>query len=524
MVTKSPLKKVFQEAVKKHQNGELPQAEALYKQIVGQNPAHAASWYNLGTIFHQREDYNNAGAAYQKTLAAKPDHKQAYYRLGEMMIQHDKQDVAEKLFRKALEHFPDNTDFMSMLARVLNHHEDYKEEEALYQKAAKLDPDNPRSYLNLGATMLAQGKKQEAEGHYRKAIALNPAYGEVYWHLVALKRYDSLDNPDIMQMKDQLDNPDINEQDKANFCFALGKVHDNCGSYDEAFEYYSKANNIRFADAPFDIEKQKTVVNEAIATFTPEFFANFSHIVSDSEQPVFIVSMPRSGSSLIEQILASHPDVMGAGELNAMRDITHDMTNLPGVEGTFPTYAPTISEEILQAAAKRYTNFLTRGIDERTPRITDKMPYNYMLLGIIAMIFPNARIIHSLRNPLDTCLSCYFQNFSGGNEHTNDIVVLGQYYAEYQRMMEHWKQVLPVEMIEIEYEELLTEPEDKMKELIDFLGLSWNDACLDFHNNKRTVRTASAWQVRQPIYKSSMERWRHYEAHLKPLKEALGIK
>ncbi len=264
-------------------------------------------------------------------------------------------------------------------------------------------------------------------------------------------------------------------------------------------------------------------IDRLIAAFTPERLQSLPRAQHDSKTPVFILGMPRSGTSLVEQILASHPQVHGAGELNNIMRLESGMPDLVGGGKRFPDGLNKLTQEHVDELASHYLEHLAE-LSPDALRVTDKMPNNFLHLGTIQLLFPDARIIHCMRDPLDTCLSCYFQNFFAQHPYTNDLGHLGAYYNGYERLMAHWKQTLDLPIFDIRYEDLVENQETKSREMIEFIGLEWDEACLKFHENKRIGRTASYDQVRQPIYKGSVARWRNYESHLEPLRKALEAK
>ena len=307
----------------------------------------------------------------------------------------------------------------------------------------------------------------------------------------------------------------------------VAAAYDDAGDYDVAFGHYKAGNDLKKAASLYQADATSTYVDRVIATFGTEFFARMDRAGSQPELPVFIVGMPRSGTTLVEQILASHPQVHGAGELDYMRQITQALPerlapDSVGGQQTFPECAAKIDTALAERIAEEHLQHL-REHSASALRITDKTPSNFLRLGLIALLFPKARIIHCQRDPLDTCLSCYFLRFGQGQAFAYDLDDLGRYYRDYARLMEHWRRVLPSPLLEVPYEALVADQEGWSRRLIAFLGLDWDDRCLAFYRSERQVKTASVWQVRQPVYASSIGRWRRYAKHLGPLFAALGI-
>ena len=323
-----------------------------------------------------------------------------------------------------------------------------------------------------------------------------------------------------MQMLDMLANEHEDAANRARMHFAAGMVFDRAGEHDQAFEHFAAGNGL--VDASFSPDAHDSEINTLIETFDAEFFARVAHLGSRSETPVFIVGMPRSGTSLVEQIIASHPQAFGAGELEAITLFTKQLPEMMGAEATYPACVSNLDGATIDALSQKYLGELRTRAGAEFQRVTDKMPANFLHLGLIAALFPNAKIIHCRRDPMDTCLSVYFLNFLGNHPYAYDQEKLGRYYRAYERLMEHWKTVLPIEMMELQYEDLIADQRGMTSAMLSFCGLDWDDACLEFHRTPRSVSTSSFAQVRQPIYSASLARWKSYEDHLGPLKTALG--
>ncbi|HHJ16545.1 MAG TPA: sulfotransferase, partial [Gammaproteobacteria bacterium] len=305
---------------------------------------------------------------------------------------------------------------------------------------------------------------------------------------------------------------------RKNLHFCLGNLYDRSGDYDKAFEHYRTGNDLRKVD--WDPRANSAQVDAIIRAFSREYLVTAPEAGTRSEKPVFVLGMPRSGTSLVEQILASHPAVHGAGELTDLPQLVQQLPALLPTPAPYPGCAPLLNQKALDTLAGRYLERL----DALAPdalRVVDKMPGNFSFLGLIELLFPDARVIHCVRDPVDTCLSCYFQDFSGSQFYSYDLGHLGAFYRDYARLMAHWKQVLRIPMLEVAYEELVADQEAVSRRMIEFCGLDWDERCLQFHENRRFVATSSYDQVRRPIYSSSVDRGRHYRPHLAPLIDAL---
>ncbi|MBW2194769.1 MAG: sulfotransferase, partial [Deltaproteobacteria bacterium] len=294
--------------------------------------------------------------------------------------------------------------------------------------------------------------------------------------------------------------------------------------FDKGFEYWCRANTLKHGDIHFDVASHRDFVARTIKTFSGDFFDGKQSWASDSTTPIFIFGMPRSGTTLIEQILASHSAVFGGGELQFFVQAEHELPTILEVESTYPGCLDGIHPQTARNIGEVYIRRIKKLAESHTRpfRITDKNPYNFLHLGLISLLFPNAGFVHCKRHPLDTCLSIYSNNFTTGNYFAYDLRDLGLYYSEYRRLMKHWRNVLPVNMFELSYEELIGNKEKIVRKLLAYCDLDWDPKCLEFYRNDRPVFTASNWQVRQPIYSTSCGRWQNYDRFLSPLKELLA--
>jgi len=351
-------------------------------------------------------------------------------------------------------------------------------------------------------------------------LKLDPAMAAPALNMSRARRFSEADLPEISRLEGLLLEPDIAEEARINLHFALGKMFDDCKRYDKAFEHFREANRFKRQRVHFDPEHFNRWVARIQNVCTPKFFERFAGVGDPSERPVFIVGMPRSGTTLVEQILASHPRVHGAGELTTIFDIVCALEH-PGADGVkYPEVIATLDDAELQRSVRRYLDTLQE-IDPQAARVTDKLPSNFFHLGFIAAMFPRAHLIHCRRDAMDTCLSNFVQMFAEGHYYSYDLSDVAVYYRGYEQIMAHWREVLPIPMYEVQYEELVGNQERISRELVDHAGLEWDDRCLAFHETRRAVRTASNWQVRQPIYKTARKRWKNYGKNLAQLKSDL---
>jgi Tfp pilus assembly protein PilF len=435
---------------------------------------------------------------------------------GVQLQQAGKLDQATAIYQEVLRQDANNADawhFLGVAALERRMPENGRE---LIERSLQLKPDNAIYHHNMAAALAELGDLENAETHYREAVRLKPDYAEAYYNLTGSIKVRAGD-PAIEKVAALLQNTGVSPQDRCFLHFAAGKIYDDIGAYDRAFAHYEAGNLAK--DVRFRPEEYWRQVAALIATFDAGFLETLFGQGSSSEVPVFIVGMPRSGTSLAEQVLASHPAVFGAGELPDLPAITEALPKHGGGR-SYPACVPALGPEAIRGFANAYLGRLSKLAPE-AQRVVDKQPLNFQHVGLIALMFPNARIIHCRRNVLDTCVSCYFQNFTNGQEYSFDLIHLGLFHRCYERLMAHWDKLLPGRIMDVHYEELVADHEGVTRAMLEFCGLDWNDACAAPHETDRPVKTASRWQVRQPVYKTSLARWRRYEKHLGPLLAAL---
>ena len=311
-----------------------------------------------------------------------------------------------------------------------------------------------------------------------------------------------------------LNEPDLTPGVTRSIHFALGKLHDRLGNYDRAFGHFDEGNKLK--QAHYDSAAMEAEIKAIVGAFSPERYSALPSSTSKSEKPVFILGMPRSGTSLLEQILASHPRIHGAGELMFIPQLVDSIGKRSTPPLPYPHWISGIDQATITALSDSYLKSIA-ALSPDADRVTDKLPGNFMHLGLMAKMFPDARFIHCTRNPLDTCLSCYFQDFAIGHAYSYDISNLAHFYQQYSLLMTHWKSLLHTPILEVSYERLVESPATEIRQILDYCGMEWSDSCLEFHKTKRFIGTASHDQARHPLYKSSVGRWHHYESHIPEL-------
>lgn len=544
--------------------GKAVEAIAAYREALRINPAHYDAWRDLGQVLQKQGELDEAIHCFRRAAHLRPASHLAFSLLGFALHQKGEVDAALANYREALR-LHDDPETRSNLAAALLQKGRFDEalaelryvvrrqpgqvrahnnlgaalmkqvmhsaqadtaklEEAVaaFRRALALDPEYLESWRNLGASLKIQGRFDEAGEAFRAALRLAPDFYANYAGLLTSGKVGPEMRDEVLQIESMLETAPPSEKQTISLHFALGKAFDDLEDHARAFRHYEAGNRLRRAQFRYAPADTVALVDAIIATYDREFFASRAGWGEASGQPLFIVGMPRSGTTLVEQILSSHPQVVGAGELAYMQRIEEA---LPGTEGMPPpARAARLSREDVVARARDYLERLAALPGAAAARrISDKMPGNFLRLGLIALLLPHARVIYCRREPMDNCLSIYFQNFSGAHPYAYDLAELGAYWREHERLMEHWRAVLPLPMIEVRYEEVVGDFETQARRIVDFAGLPWDARCLEFHKTERPVVTASAWQVRQPLYASSVARWRPYASWLGPLAAALGL-
>ncbi len=502
-----------------HQSGDAVAAVACVEQAVAIDPQQAIYWSNLGLFYQACRRLDQAIIAFERALCLQPGLGQARANLGNALNEKGDFEAAEAECRRALELCPDLSAAYNNLGVALTGQDRTEEATACYRRAVELQPRSADAHRNLGHALREQGAFDEARREYETVIALNPRETRALYSLSLTKRHRPGDTRDLERIKARLQDPLLSVGERAELCFAMGKICDDCGRYDEAFAYFQWAN--RAVRPSWDRAACARTVDTLIDAFRADRVAGAPTVGHPSEQPVFIVGMPRSGTTLVEQILASSPRVAVGGELMDVQRMALELEAEAAPEAPWPGCVLNLPAEKLKELGARYlARHLTRHPDAL--RTTDKMPTNFFQLGLIWRLFPHSRVIHCQRDPRDVCLSCYFIDFSKRLEFAYDLEDLGFFHRLHDRMMAHWKKVLPLSILTVQYEQLVADPEAETRRIVEFCGLKWDAGYLRFHENRNAVRTSSGWQVRQPMYATAVARWRNYERHLEPLERALA--
>lgn len=499
--------------------GEDAAAVTPLRQATTLDPKLTDAWLHLGVAQMRTHDTRAAAGSLAIAQAMDPERADAMINLGIALAAHDRLDEATDWLAKAIARAPENPAAHAAWAVIANRRQDPHGSIAACRRALDLAPGRIDIWLLLGSNLAAIGRFAEAEACWLRALTVHPASASVQRGLVGIGRHAE-DATEIARLRAMLDDARTPLAERIAAGFAAGSMFDRKADYDAAFAAFEGANRLVHASQlkagrPFDCDMLRRYVDWAISAFPRDGFAATADCGDPSDLPVFIVGMPRSGTSLVEQIAASHPQVFGAGERKDIGDIIRALSG-PSTQRSPAEWA----RDAIRPAASRHIARL-QALDDRATRVIDKLPDNSQVLGQIAVLFPNARVIVCRRDLRDVCLSCYFQHFADGMAWTSDQADLAARARQIERLMDHWRAVLPLRMIEIDYETLVADLEGESRRLIAFLGLEWDPNCLAFDTTERLVTTASYWQVRQPLYKSSVGRWRNYRHHLGPLLHGL---
>lgn len=426
-------------------------------------------------------------------------------------------DLAAQMYQQILHVDPRCADAQHLLGVTHAQREHFQHAVDAIELALLLKPEEPLFQHNLATALRALGRLEEARHYYERALTNKPDYAEAYFNYAAIRKFTADDGfPWLTQVEELLAQSEVSDSDRCFLHFAASKILNDLKQWDAAFTHVVAANNLR--GLSFDPDAHDRRTDEIIATFNAELFARPPAGVPDAS-PIFVVGMPRSGTTLVEQILSTHDDVFGAGELRDIGSIAMTLPRHAGGE-PYPRCVRHLAPAAIRGFAQSYlrrTNELSGGASH----IVDKLPANFEHLGLIALMFPGVRVVHCRRDPLDTCVSCYFQRFRSRQEFTYRLDHLGRAYRAYERLTKHWREVLPLKVYEVDYQRLIERPEQEVRKLLTACRLTWDPKCLKFYDTARPVNTASDIQVRQPLFRSAIGRWRNYERHLGPLMNEL---
>ena len=514
-----PERRDLLKAAEHHRAGRFKEAELIYREVLRKDPTNVNATRLLGSVATEQGRHRLAVRLLRNAVNMKPEFFGAWVDLARALIEQESFEECSQVLEQAIRLEPELPYPRMLYGNMLTKAGRYEEAAKAFKVALEKQPDHGGSLAGLGHVLKTIGRQDEAVSTYRACIQNHPAFGEAYWSLANLKTFRFTD-AEIAVMEEHVDDERLLEETRVNFNFALGKACEDGGDYERAFEHYHKGNSLRRMNESYDPVQTELIHDRIIETFTPEFLEANGGSGNPDRAPIFIVGLPRSGSTLVEQIMASHSKVDGTHELPDLARVIRTI-NQQQVEGkSYPEalghYGPdeltTLGDQYLEST-KRY-----RG---DAPFFTDKMPNNFASIGLLRLILPNAKIINARRHPLDSCMGSYKQLFFKGQAFTYDLIELGEYYLQYQRMMDYWHSLLPGRILDVRYEEVVANQERETRRLLEFCELDWEDGCLRFYETERAVNTASSEQVRQPIYSKSISSWRRFEPFLTPLIEIL---
>ena len=488
-------------------------AEALecYQQLVNLNSRDAAARNGLGIALAQLAHYSEAEDQFRRAIGIRPAFPEAHFNLAGVLQSTGRFDESEMPLRRALKLKPSYVEAGVSLGMSLIRLGRLREATDYYVRALRAAPGNVQALVGMGQIEALNGRFAEAEAAYRRALEVDPGASNAWAAMVWVRRMTPADGA-WLKRAEKIAASSLTPGDESTIHFAIGKYCDDVGDFARAFRSYERANELhKLRAVPYNPEARTRFVDDMVRVYSRETLSRVRAGASDSSRPVFVVGMARSGTSLVEQIIASHPAAFGAGELTFWRGVVYKHETAIRKE--------LLAEPLRKKLAEAYLRVLA-GHSRDALRVVNKQPLNSDFLGLLHSALPNARMIYLRRDPIDTCLSCYFQQFPPVMNFTMDLADLAHYFREHQRLMAHWRSVLPREtLLEVPYEELVAEQGKWTRRMLDFLGLEWDERCLRFHETPRTVLTASHWQVRQKIYRSSLGRWRNYEKFIGPLLE-----
>jgi tetratricopeptide (TPR) repeat protein len=500
---------LFNRGNKSFDRGAYSEAAALFEEAVELDSSLAEALNNLGSSLSFLGRYDEAEQCFRQAIAIKPNYSDAHGNLGHLLQMKADLVAAEVSLRRALKLRPTFTEARINLGLTLTFRGRLRDARACFAKVLKAAPRNTQALFGIGQVTALEGRFEESETMFKRIVDIDPKMISAWASLAGTRKMTNADG-EWFKNAEKLATSAVHPLDEANLRFAIGKYFDDVGNFAPAFQSFKRGNELlKTAAGDYDRKGRSRLIDELIRVYTREAISKIQIPGSASSKPVFVVGMPRSGTSLAEQIIASHPAAYGAGELHFWAALIEKDTGL--TQGI-------LSEPARAKVAEEYLRILEAS-SANASRVVDKAPVNSDFLGLIYSVFPNARVIYMQRDPIDTCLSCYFQQFLLGLNFTFDLSDLAHYYGEHRRMMVHWRKVLPPGFIlDVPYEELVADQEAWSRKMLEFIGLEWDPRVLEFHTNKRQVVTASAWQVRQKIYRSSVARWRNYEQFIGPLK------
>jgi len=515
-----PARELIAKAAEHHRAGRLEEAEAAYREVLQRNPRNLEALRLLALIAISTEHYGQAVQLLKRALEFAPDFLAAWIDLSRAQLERMELTAALESIRRAEQLNPRSANVQVHLANVQARSGRHEEAIETYRKAVEFNAQSTAGCLGLGNTLKTVGRQSEAIAAYRRATAMRPELSEAWWSLSNLKTF-RFEDSEVATMERQLETPGLPDEAQVQFSFALGKAYEDRADYPRAFALYERGNRTRRALENYDPVQTEVINDRIIAVFNRDFLAQHAGSGHPDPAPIFVVGLPRSGSTLIEQILASHPMVDATFELPEGGRLITRINRERKDRVVYPEAVRDFDAEQWALIGRSYIDE-TFKYRRDAPYFVDKMPNNFASIGLLSLALPNAKFINTRRHPLDTCLSCYKQLFARGQPFTYDLLELGEYYLQYERLMAHWHALMPGRVLYVHYEDMVADQAGQTRRLLEYCGLPWDDACLRYYQTERAIRTASSEQVRQPIYESSVGIWRNYAHELAPLIEILA--
>jgi len=512
------LPEILRRAEEHQRKGEFAQAEKLCVAVLARDPLNVQALLLAGSLARGTRNFDLALSFFKKAAVRQPNSVDVRLSLAATYSEAGEHEDAIEHFLFVLSARPNSVAALGALGKCYTAAGKAELALPLFVKATKLEPHHKALRLDHASALVSLGRMEEAAKMLQNNIARGYMVAGSYRLLVDTQKFMG-EPQELSLILNKLGENNLSAKDRVSLEHAAGKILNDLGRYDEAIDHF-QASKLA-AGHGFDLDAYRRRVDILSAGFTLQLLKSKAGFGNPTEVPVFIVGMPRSGTTLTEQICASHPSVYGAGEIQKLSSVVRSagFAHLPN--GSIQKPPQTLTVEEAATVSAEYLNFVQR-MSPSADRVVDKMPHNFQLIGMISLLFPNAKIIHCTRDPIDNCLSCFMNTFNEKHGYNTDLRTLGLYYREYKRLMDHWNALLPGRIYECNYETMIADQEAETRRLIDFLSLPWDDACLRFYETDRSVTTPSRWQVRQPIYQSSVKRWKKYENKIQPLIEALG--
>jgi tetratricopeptide (TPR) repeat protein len=490
--------------------GRLKLAEETYKKVIKKDKDNIDALRLLGLLAFKTKDYDISERLFMRVLEIDPTFSLAWDNLAKLFRVQNKLSKSIPAFENLIKLDPYNFEALVSLGTIYIKLSKYHQGINLYEKSLTIKPENPRVYLSLGHALKTIGQREKSEIAYHNAIKFYPFSGEAYWSLANLKTY-KFSKKEISNMKLAI-NKNIHPNEQIQMHFALAKALESNNQFEDSFNHYKEGNWLQRKQIKYNSEEYKLSIDDLITFFksNKDIFKSRANIKNDD--PIFILGLPRSGSTLIEQILSSHSLIDGTQELPNIMAISRDIKLIDPNNG-YPNNLMDIDTSSFNDFGQKYIDE-TRWARSSKPFFIDKMPNNFVHIGLIKLILPNAKIIDARRNPMDACFSCFKQYFAKGQHFTYDLDDIARYYKDYLRLMDFWNELFPREIFTINYEDIINNPNKKIRELLNFCNVEFENSCLDFHKSKRPVKTASSEQVRQPMYKTGLDYWKNYRNNL----------